>query len=105
MRCRATALSTHHSPATGATPLLIAPAVDITASGPLADPTAPPQVTEAVTTGDAGAHRHGRPGRRHWWRWVALGVTLALAAAGFVAAQRIDRPLARPVLASSLAAS
>ena len=36
---------------------------------------------------------------------MALGVTLALAAAGFVAAQRINHPLARPVLASSLAAS
>ena len=36
---------------------------------------------------------------------MALGVALALAAAGFVAAQRINRPLARPVLASSLAAS
>jgi D-alanyl-D-alanine carboxypeptidase (penicillin-binding protein 5/6) len=81
------------------------------------EPSAPTLVAapqEGETPGHPGEEGGGRAGRRvrrsrrrRWWLWgtVTVVVAVALAAAGLVSAQRINRPLHAPASASVLPAS
>ncbi len=77
--------------------------VDITASG---SPPAVPIKEPVATRSEARRARRKRTHRRLWWSLLVVVVSVViLAAAGLEAANRIDTPLAEPVVSSRLPAS
>ncbi len=95
--------------AAGVTPLPVAASADITAgdtpSGVITAPERPPaEVAAGPSSPDRRAPRRRRRRRPLLWTTVAV-VVLLLIGGGLVAAHRIEQPLGRPTLRTSLADS
>ncbi len=56
-----------------------------------------------ASPGAATSHRHKRHSKHHPWRWTVAVVAIVLLVGALVGAARINQPMARPVLISSMA--
>jgi serine-type D-Ala-D-Ala carboxypeptidase (penicillin-binding protein 5/6) len=56
-----------------------------------------------ASPGAPASHRHTRRSKHHPWRWTVAVVVIVLLVGALVGAARINQPMARPVLVSSMA--